>query len=435
MNTEWSKTTKHIVGVGLALFGLYVLYLSRPVLPVLIIAALLSFLLMPVVGFFHHRLRIPRGLAILFSLLLMLLLILLSPLVFIPPIIDGFNFLAKVDYQILIESVLDWMKTTLLSMKSTGPQFLGLQFDLDSIIDPALELLRDTEADISPTLPSFGSLIDSLRSAVIFTYGVATNVAGTVFAGVLALIITLLSIIYFSLDAHKFANWFLNVVPEPHRPEIAKLAARLVKTWRAYFRGQLNLMIIIGVITWIGNTAIGLPGSFPLAVIAGVMELIPNLGPFLAAVPAVIVALLQGSTYLGISNFTFALIVIGLYILIQQIENTFVVPRVLGDAVDLHPLVVLVGVVVGANVAGILGALLAAPVIASVREIVSYLYAKMLGEDPYPPQPEEPDRVKSSWLENSKLLYAKGRQIVGRMPMHGARPVDNKAQADTTPDN
>lgn len=416
MNVEWNSTTKHIVGVGLALFGLYILYLSRSVLPLLVIATLIAFLLMPVVDFFHHRCRVPRGLAVLLAYLLFVVIILLSPLIFIPPIINGFRFLANIDYQVLIDGILQWTEKTLLNLQSLETRPFGINFDLDPVIARALALLQNTEANITPALPSYDTILNSLRSAVTITYGVATNVAGTVFSGVLAFIITLLSAIYISLDAHKFTRWFLHAVPQPYRPEIAKLISRLRKTWRAYFRGQLNLMIIIGLVTWVGNTVIGLPGAFALGVIAGVLELIPSLGPFLAAIPAIIVALIQGSTYLGVNNFVFALIVIGLYIAIQQVENTIVVPRVLGEAVDLHPFVVIIGVVVGANVGGILGALLAAPVIASAREIIRYLYAKILGQDPYPPYEAQPEAVTTSWLEQGKRLWARlqGRPGSGR---------------------
>jgi predicted PurR-regulated permease PerM len=182
-------------------------------------------------------------------------------------------------------------------------------------------------------------------------------------------------------------------------------------------------MLIIGTVTWIGNAALGLPGAFALGVIAGIMELIPNLGPFLAAIPAVIVALIQGSTYIGVSHWIFALIIIGFYVLVQQFENTFVVPRILGDAVNLHPLVVMLGVLIGANVAGILGALLAAPVIASGREIVRYLYQKILGEEPFPPEQEETEEVESPLWKQGKLLALKLRSMLVRpAPAKSATP-------------
>lgn len=414
MNTEWTKTTKYLVSIGLVIFGIYVLYLSRSVLTLLIIAALIAFLLMPLVDLLHRRFKFPRGLAVLVAYLVLLAVILLSPLVFLPPVIDGYQFLANLDYQILIEDILVWTEQTLISLQGVELEAFGFAVNLDPIVNRALEVVQDTGPDVAPDLPDIETIFNSFRSAVTITYGVATNVVGSVFAGALAFIVTLLSAIYLTVDAHRFSTHWLRLVPAAHRPEVAILWSRLKRTWRAYFRGQLNLMIIIGVVTWIGNTAIGLPGAFALAVVAGVMELIPNLGPFLAAVPAVVVALIQGSTYMDVNHFVFALIVIGLYLLIQQLENTLIVPRILGEAVDLHPLVVMLGVVVGANVAGILGALLAAPTIASFREILGYFYAKILGEDPFPPEEEEPEVMKLSWLERIKLLINKGQQLVNR---------------------
>ncbi len=430
MDTEWNPVTKHIVGVGLAIFAVFILYISRPVLTIFVIAALVAFLLMPLVDLLNNRARLPRGVAVLLAYLFFTVLLLLAPLVFLPPVIDGFNSLAKIDYRILVDGSLTWLEQSLTTLQNTEVDVLGLQFDFAPVVEPALETLQDRRPNLSaPPLPSLQTAFRSLTSAVTFTYGFATNVAGTVFSGLLTFIITLLSAIYISLDAHKFKRWFLQAVPDPYRPEFSELLNRLRKTWRAYLRGQLNLMVIIGLVTWLGNMAIGLPGAFALGVIAGILELIPNLGPFLAAVPAVVVALIQGSTYLGVGNLVFMLIVIGLYVLIQQLENTLVVPRVLGEAVDLHPLVVMMGVVVGASFAGILGALLAAPVIASVRVIVNYLYAKIMGTDPFPADEQEPEEIKFSLLEQTKGLVDKGRALLRQW--QAASPEAEAAEEDS----
>jgi hypothetical protein len=113
-----------------------------------------------------------------------------------------------------------------------------------------------------------------------------------------------------------------------------------------------------------------------------VLEVIPNLGPVIALIPAVLVALVQGSNFLPVSNLAFALIVVLVYTLIQQIENNFLVPRIMGQSLKLHPLFVLVGVVVGASFAGILGAFLAAPVLASLKVLGIYAHAKIIDQDP-----------------------------------------------------
>ena len=387
---------------------------------------------MPLVGFFNQRCRIPRALAVLLSYVIVAIVVLLSPLIFLPPIIDGFNFLLNIDYDSLVLNIQNWLAQTLMNLKDADIRLLGYYVDLATVVQPALELVQNTTTSVSLSLPSFDMVVRSVRSAANLTYGFATNVAGAVFTSVLTVIITLLSAVYLSLDAHKFTGRFLRTVPAPYRPEIATLLKRLNRTWRAYLRGQLYLMVIIGVLTWIGASAVGLPGAFALAVIAGVLELIPNLGPFLAAIPAVVVALIQGSTYLPVSNLVFALIVIGLYVLIQQIENTFLVPRILGEAVDLHPLEVLIGVIVGTSVAGILGALLAAPVIASGREIVSYLYAKILGEEPFPPDQEEQEPIIISWRERARLLATRFQQLFNQPPADSAQVAAEDPQVDSS---
>jgi predicted PurR-regulated permease PerM len=138
-----------------------------------------------------------------------------------------------------------------------------------------------------------------------------------------------------------------------------------------------------------------------LAIVAGLLEIIPNLGPIVATIPAVIVALLQGSTYLPLDPWVVAIIVLVFYLFVQQLENSFVVPRVLGDAVGLSELVVMTGVLVGATVWGILGALLATPVIASVYELLRYAYAKMNDAEPFPAEPASlprPPGFINRWL-------------------------------------
>jgi len=123
---------------------------------------------------------------------------------------------------------------------------------------------------------------------------------------------------------------------------------------------------------------VGLRNALILGILAGVLEIIPNLGPALSSVPAILIALLQGSTRLEMSNLWFALLVAGLYIFIQQVENNYLVPRIIGRSVNLPPVVVLLGVVAGASLAGILGIFLAAPTMATVRVLARYAYNKVL---------------------------------------------------------
>jgi predicted PurR-regulated permease PerM len=316
----------------------------------------------------------------------------------------------------------------LVTISRTKTSLLGFSVDLSGLAEPALEALRTTSMTEIIALPSPENIFTSVRSALTLTLDVATSLAGSVVSGALALILTLLYSIYFSLDANKLGPRLLTVVPAPYRPEMATLMNRLSITWRAYFRGQITLMVIIGGITLIGNTALGLPGAFSLAVIAGLMELIPNFGAFIAVIPAIVVALLQGSTHWEVNNFIFALMVMGFYFLVQQVENNFIVPRVLGGAVKLHPLVIMGGVVVGTVVAGIAGALLAAPVMASIKEIISYLYAKILSQDPFPPALEAPQAEPVSAQEQLQTLWTRWQRFITQWPIHW-----NRLRSDLNP--
>jgi predicted PurR-regulated permease PerM len=153
----------------------------------------------------------------------------------------------------------------------------------------------------------------------------------------------------------------------------------------------------------VGAAVLGLPNALSLGLLAGFLELVPSLGPFLATIPAVLIALLQGSSHFAIGHGWFALIVLVFYVGVQSLENTFIVPRVLGDAVKVHPLVILAGVIVGAATVGVLGVFLAAPVIASLRDILGYLYRKVLNVEPFPeplpaPEEEQPRRSFKDWV-------------------------------------
>jgi predicted PurR-regulated permease PerM len=412
--TQWRTTTKYIVGVGIAFFGLVILYLSRPILPSLIIAGLIAFLARPLIRFFQARLRFPRGLAVFLTYLIAVLLILLLPLILIPSILSVVEFFIDLDYQLVISNALDSVRASLEYLQENGVQFLGIVIDLDAFIAPLIRSLEGISPIVTPSLPSISTILDSFLSAISLTFGVASGII----SGFISFFFLIIASVYLSLDGQKFYRSFLDTLPSQVRGETDELVGRFKRIWDSFFRGQITLMVLIGTVVWLGGTLIGLPGAFALGVIAGILEILPNLGPVLATIPAVIVALIQGSSVLGVSNLVFALIVIGFYIVVQLMENYLVVPRVLGDAVKLHPLVVISGVIIGAATWGILGALIAAPVIATTREILLFLYGKIIDE-PRTSLPPLEDRAETTVESADDDL--KGR-IAGTLHRLGGRP-------------
>ena len=171
------------------------------------------------------------------------------------------------------------------------------------------------------------------------------------------------------------------------------------------------LCLVVSVATFILALIVGLPNALLLAIIAGIAEFIPNLGPVLAAIPAVLIALFQSeSSWLGaqLSPLVYAGIVLGIYVLIQQVENIVLVPRIIGRSLNLHPFVVFLGAIAGASVAGILGILLAAPILATLRLLLIYMFRKLSDASPFPlsepaPAPKLPAQLEAvrQTVENS----------------------------------
>lgn len=380
MDTQWDNLTKKIAAVSLIVLFLYTIHLSQSILAFLVIAGLIAFLLAPMVTFFSQKLRFPKALAIIVAYILLILIVLLIPIILIPAMTSAIQDI-NIDVIALARQTLDWSKTTLETYRYI--KLYNIFYDLSPVVDPALEMLED----ISPTtfVPSLDTIIASIPTTLQFTWGIASNVVGRLSASLLAVVLTLLYSIYLTADGGDFVKSLINLAPEAYQPEFSELSRRIKAIWAAYFRGQFVLGLIIGVLTWVIGMIIGLPGALALGVIAGVFEILPNLGPILAAIPALLIALIQGSSTLDVSNLTFMLIVMGAYVLIQQLENNLIVPKVLGDAVELHPLFIMIGVVVGATTAGILGALIAAPTIATARVLIAYTYAKILNANPFPP--------------------------------------------------
>jgi len=390
MNTKWPSTTKYIVAIGFVLVGMAVLYVSRPVLGMVMAAFILAFLTYPIVHFLNTRLRFPRGLAAITAYLLLGVALALVPIIITPIAIDGVR-------AINVDAFVDWlqvqaagMENWLISIRTV--HIFHLQLSLAPAVDPILESLAGAPPQELASLEQLLNLIPGAFSSVT---SVAGFLATTITSVALTIVLTLIIAIYLSIDADRFYQGMITLAPEVYQEEFRTLLEKVAHVWSAFFRGQITVSFILALITWLGATAVGLPGAFILGLSAGLLALIPSLGPILALIPAVIVALVQGSTYLPVSNLTFALIVLGLYLLIQQLEGNLITPRIVGQAIDLPPVVVLLGVVIGTSVAGLLGTVLAAPVIATGKVLATYTWNKMLDREPFydlEPKPIEPPR-------------------------------------------
>lgn len=184
----------------------------------------------------------------------------------------------------------------------------------------------------------------------------------SVFSNILSFLTVFFFALYFLLARNKIHTQLTGFLTDQQADRVEKILRSMEKELGGWARGQLILMLMVGVSTYVGLLILGIPYALPLALLAGVLEIIPNLGPFLAAIPAVLVGL-------GISPITGAAVA-ALGFLIQQLENYIFVPKVMERSANVSPVVTLLALVIGFRVAGIVGAILSVPIVITGRVLI-----------------------------------------------------------------
>jgi len=197
--------------------------------------------------------------------------------------------------------------------------------------------------------------------------------------GVLWFLVIMVSVHLFMSHWPTMRDWLLGLTPAPYQEEARELYRRIRQVWMAYLRGQIVLMLIVGVVFTIAWWIIGIPGALALGVIAGFFTLVPDVGPFLAAALAVGVALLEGSSWIPLSNFWVAGITLSTYLVLINLKNFLLRPYVMGRSVHMNEGVVFIAIMAATILEGIMGALLVVPVLATVAVIGEYIRRRVLG--------------------------------------------------------
>jgi len=211
---------------------------------------------------------------------------------------------------------------------------------------------------------ALGTVWDGLQRGLQVT---VRTVSQTV-SFIIGMVIVPFWLFYVLNDEARGRRAFYSAIPDVAREDVRCIFGILDGLLSSYLRGQLILCVLVGVMATITLVVFGIDLALLLGTFAGVFELVPILGPYLGAVPAVLIALLKRPIL--------ALWVALCFFAIQQIENLFLVPRIAGNAVRFHPAVVMIIVVVGAEVAGVWGMLLGVPLAAMVRDVFRYLYLR-----------------------------------------------------------
>ncbi len=216
----------------------------------------------------------------------------------------------------------------------------------------------------SPSAISPDDIMAGVRESLNLssTFGNAFSAVSHIFGGMFSLIIIIVFSFYFAVVETGVDDFLRVVAPKKHQAYMLGLWRRSQRKIGLWMQGQLLLAVIMGVLIYLGLTILGVKHALLLALIAAVFEIIPVFGPTLSAVPAVGVAFVDG-------GFTLGMLTVALYVIAQQFENHLIYPLVVTRVVGVPPLLVILALIVGAELAGFLGVILSVPVAATIQEL------------------------------------------------------------------
>lgn len=339
-------------GKGLAFLlliplSLWLLAQAGDIIVPFILAGIFAFALNPIVSMLSKYVKLPRTLSILLVYIILIGLIV--------------TFLFFITTGLIIE----------FREVSSGPPIdVRAREFIDNL--PTWEVAGQ-EIGLRPfalqTINNLGSFTSNLESRAV------SILSGGLRVGVYFLLF-LVTAFYLLKDGRKLKTGLVSFVPEKYRDDFQILWGKLQVILGNYLRGQLLLMLIIGGLGYILLEVLDVRYALILAIVAGLLEIVPLVGPTISTVLAVVVAFFTGANRFGLDPQTLSLIVLGGFVVIQQLENYVIVPAVFNRLTSLHPAVVMFSIIVGGAVFGPLGAILAVPGTAALKTIVEYLAQK-----------------------------------------------------------
>lgn len=327
---EHGVSTRAILKIAIIVVGILLIYFLRDVIVALFISFVIASALDPTVDHWQRK-KVPRWLSVLIILTIVLGLIGFVIFLMIPPIKSQIDQLTN-----NIPVVLDQFK----DLKDLAVQY--------NLIDSSQSFLQ-----------TIGNWLGGAAG------GITAQISQTL-GGILTIITIVVLSAYLVTQEKGVKNFVKAISPLKYRPYIMYLTDRVQSKMGLWLRGQLLLMLIVGGLTYLGLWLMGVDYALLLAALAGFLEIIPIIGIPIAIIPALIIAFTQSPIL--------ALFVLILYIVIQQVENHILVPKVMHKAVGLNPVFVILALLIGYKIAGLLGVILSVPAATAVAVFVKDFY-------------------------------------------------------------
>lgn len=336
MNRTIDISSGTIIRAVLILLLLWFLFLVRDIIMLVFIALIIVSAIDPIVDWFQRK-RVPRSVTVIIIYLVFIALIGFAISLLVAPIASEIRGLGSALPQLLEK----------INFYFQGLQSVSADQNFQNGVTGSL-------GNVSQKLTDFGSNVFS----------------GTIsfFGGLLSFLIVLSIAFYLSVQESGSKKFFASLLPAEHQEYGLELINRIQYKMGRWLQGQIVLMVLVFVIDYAGLLVIGAPYALILAIMAGILEIVPYAGPIVSAIVATAVSLLHGPA-LG-------LLVLALFVLVQQLEGYVFAPLVMKKAVGLNPVVVIVAILIGAELAGVLGIIVSIPIATVLSEIVKDLTEK-----------------------------------------------------------
>ena len=385
---RWSPATKLLV--GLVIVGIVAFLLNRfaTLITPLLMIFILAYLFHPLTSGISRGLRISWRAAV--NLLYLGILIILIGLI----TLGGVGLVQQVQSLIgVIQDFVTNLPTYVENISTQVYQFGPFKLDMKTIDLDLNTISQQLLSFLQPLLGRTGNIVAALA-------GGAAEVLGWTF------FVLLVSYFVMAESSGLQSDLFKVEVPG-YTEDLRRLGNELSRIWNAFLRGQIFIFALALVIYIIVLSLLGVRYALGLALMAGLAKFLPYIGPAITWVVMALVTFFQPDKPFDLQPWVYTAIVVTITLVIDQIIDSFVVPRIMARTLKVHPAAVLVTALVAANLLGLLGVVIAAPFLASVLLLGRYIMRKMLDLDPWPEKERElPSPVDSEWIRQIRRLWA-----------------------------
>lgn len=387
----WTSNTKTVVGLTLVAILAGMLIKFQGILPPLLMAFILVYLLYPLASFLTHKLRLKWSISVnlIYLLLVLLILGLLT--------IAGFEIVSQ------IQSLISLVTRSLDSIPVMVDDFTSSIMEKIAPFVPEIETINLDQLGIQ--------LIDTVQSALVRVGELLGKVAGSAVNTLIWTLFVLIVSYFIMIESGGLRERILQVNLPGYSEDFARMSREVARIWNAFLRGQLILISISTVMYTIVLGSMGVSYALGIALMAGLARFLPYVGPFITWTVLALVTFFQAFKPFGLSPLAYMLIILAVAWLIDALLDNIISPRVMAESLKVHSAAVLVAAIIALDLLGVLGIVIAAPILATLQLALRYVIRKLFDLDPWEGLEENPTppSLRTQFIEWTDSLRSKFR--------------------------